>query len=580
MQTMVSLRTVGWLAAVIAATNAAGVSAGDAGPQIDDYLRRQFPALITEVVVGSDQISISGHIDQVDGSLALAEAPLSSPSWPSTDGLLEADPLWVSEPLESSAPFHVVLPRRVGGEDAALRDRLLSKWRIVRRTDAGWELASHARFADVVMPRSNLQPKIPRHKKGLGGFSADRGFVSDLDDLDIACVTVNIPLTFLHSTPDAGRTAHAFSGRTYYVDDAAIARLDQTLRQTAARDIVVLAILLVPPPEQFPDPAIGQRMTHPDYAPPGIYAMPNVSDPAGLAVYAAAIDVLAERYTRADDSPGRIHHWIVHNEVDAGRTWTNAGAKGLAEYVDLYHLSMRTVSLVARQYDEHADVLASLTHSWTRPAEEHGLPAQDVLERLLDFSRAEGDFSWGVAYHPYPQSLLEPATWRDADCPHSLDAPFITFKNIEVLAAWARQPSTWYRGERPRDIHLSEQGFHSADYGDEALQLQAAAMAYAWKKVAALPEIRTFEYHNWIDNRHEGGLRIGLRRFPDDETDPGGKKPIWELYRALGTAEEDRACEFALPLVGVDSWDDVVYRGEIAGATDRDPLTAAEADLQ
>jgi hypothetical protein len=453
----------------------------------------------------------------------------------------------------------------VAAEDGTERDRLFSKWRLVRRTDRGLAPASHARFADEITPRTELPPLKPRHKKGLGGFSADRGFLSDLDDLDVACVTVNIPLTFLQSKPTPGRTVHEFGGRTYYVDDAAIARLDRTLHETAARDIVVMAILLVPPADHFPDPAIGGQMAHPDYAPPGIFAMPNVRDADGLAAYAAAVDVLAERYSRADGAHGRIHHWIVHNEVDAGRTWTNAGEKGLAEYVDLYHTSMRIVSLVARQYDAHAEVLASLTHSWTRPAEEHAYAARDVLDRLLDASRAEGDFPWGVAYHPYPQSLQEPATWRDADCPHALDAPFITFKNIEVLAAWARQPSTWYRGERPRSIHLTEQGFNSRDYGAEALQLQAAAMAYAWKKLADFPEILTFEYHNWIDNRHEGGLRIGLRRFPDDEADPGGKKPIWDVFRALGTTDEDRTCAFALPLVGVDSWDDVLYRGEIAG---------------
>lgn len=36
-------------------------------------------------------------------------------------------------------------------------------------------------------------------------------------------------------------------------------------------------------------------------------------------------------------------------------------------------------------------------------------------------------------------------------------------------------------------------------------------------------------------------LRIGLRKYPDEPGDPSGKKPIWHLYRALGTAGEEEA---------------------------------------
>jgi hypothetical protein len=290
-----------------------------------------------------------------------------------------------------------------------------------------------------------------------------------------------------------------------------------------------------------------------------------VSHGDGLAAYAAAVDVLAERYSRPDKPFGRIHHWIVHNEVDAGRTWTNAGAKSIDEYVDLYHKSLRTVQLVVRQYDQRSQALASFTHSWIEPSEPEGFSAKAMLDRLIAWSRAEGDFDWGLAYHPYPRSLFEPATWRDEGATFALDTPYITFKNIEVLTAWARQPACQFRGQQTRAIHLTEQGFNSQDYSDGALRQQAAAMAYAWKKVAALPEIQSVEYHNWIDNRDEGGLRIGLRRFPDDADDPGGKKPIWDVFRALAAPDEERVCAFALPKVGVETWNEVIYRGAIIG---------------
>ena len=88
-------------------------------------------------------------------------------------------------------------------------------------------------------------------------------------------------------------------------------------------------------------------------------------------------------------------------------------------------------------------------------------------------------------------------------------------------------------------------------------------MALAWKKMAALSSIEQWQYHNWIDNRDEGGLQIGLRKFPDEETDPLGKKPIWYLYKALGTPEEDAVAAPYLKTIGISSWNDVLYRGKI-----------------
>ncbi|HEX3134786.1 MAG TPA: DUF5722 domain-containing protein, partial [Planctomycetota bacterium] len=133
---------------------------------------------------------------------------------------------------------------------------------------------------------------------------------------------------------------------------------------------------------------------------------------------------------------------------------------------------------------------------------------------------------------------------------------------IEVLDAWARQPESLFNG-RVRAIHLSEQGPNSPDYREQSLNEQAAAMAYVWKKISRLDSILNFEYHNWVDNRGEGGLRIGLRRFPDDREKPLGTKPVWDVYKALGTSDEDRACAFVLPMIGLKAWDEAVHRGLI-----------------
>ncbi len=86
------------------------------------------------------------------------------------------------------------------------------------------------------------------------------------------------------------------------------------------------------------------------------------------------------------------------------------------------------------------------------------------------------------------------------------------------------------------------------------------------QKIKSLDSIESFHYHNWVDNRGEGGLRIGLRKFSDEAGDPSGKKPIWDIYRAAGTADEEKAMESAREVVGVKDWGDVRFKGEVAPA--------------
>jgi hypothetical protein len=188
--------------------------------------------------------------------------------------------------------------------------------------------------------------------------------------------------------------------------------------------------------------------------------------------------------------------------------------------------------------------------------------AARLIDLLVRYENAEGDFPWALAYHPYPQNLFNPRTWEDHQATFSFESPKITPKNLEVLDAYMKQPALLFRG-KVRPVHLSENGFNSKDYSAKELADQAAGMALAWKKMAKLSSIESWQYHNWIDNRHEGGLKIGLRKFPDEPGDPFGKKPIWHLYQALGTPDEDKLAAPYLPVIGITSWDQVLHTAPI-----------------
>ena len=131
------------------------------------------------------------------------------------------------------------------------------------------------------------------------------------------------------------------------------------------------------------------------------------------------------------------------------------------------------------------------------------------------------------------------------------------------LDAWIKQPRALYQGKIKRTVFLSEQNPNSKDYSEEALREQAAGMAYAMKKLEACDGIDAYQMHGWFDQRAEGGLRIGVRRFMDDETDPGGRKPAWFVFQAFGTDREDEVFEFAKDIIGIDDWDQVIYKAPI-----------------
>lgn len=545
------------------------------------YLGRSWPAAVTNVRVGADTVTVEGVVpagisrdasartgadrtDRLADGLWLAEAPV----WLHLTRERRFEKAARLTPRDSDGRFTIVLERHASVDTkGATRDRLLSRWLVVKVGADGEDPLSAARYADEVEARAVLPVTVPRSKKGLGGYHEGRaGLGDELDRLGIDSITVNLALNrYLTSRPKADSIAFSYCGRTFHANGKAVASLDRTLLAAARRQALVLGILLVPKAADWDAPRLGGIMQHPDCEPAGIFSMANVTSEEGVLHYAALLHFLAERYMRPGLPFGRLHHWIVHNEVDAGWTWTNCGEKPPLLYVDQYHKSMRIAQLIARQFDAGARAYASLTHYWTETASVRYTPSREILRHLLGFSRVEGDFDWGIAYHPYPESLREPKTWLDRRALFRYDTPLITFKNIEVLDAWVRLPENRFLGRTIRSVHLSEQGPNSPDYSEKALAEQAASMAYVWKKLQRLDAIEGFQYHNWIDNRHEGGLRIGLRRFPDDPDEPSGAKPVWHVYRALGTPEEERACAPYLPVTGLKTWDEALYRGAIGG---------------
>ena len=531
-------------------------SASASKEALQAYLDRKFPASINRVSVSKSVVRIEGRAAKDGGELFLADIPMDvilddARSWQT---LVELKPA-------ADGSFLIDVPRH-RQRDGLDYDRLTSRWQIVRMTANGCEPLSHAHYAGWVECRSpDLPAARPANKKGLGGWHRGR-FPEELGELGISAVTVNMMIHSLVSLkPEPGTVPFQWQGRTYHAREKELAGHDATFIEAQKHRAMVSVILLVANPAKGGNTLV-KTLGHPDALKEGVFAMPNVTSPEGISLYGAILNLIAERWSRPDGKHGRVHHWIMHNEVDAGWVWTNAGDKPDIVYMDLYQRSMRLMDLVASQYDPNSRPFITLTHHWAHRGDPHWHGSKRLLELLMEFTRAEGDFPWALAYHPYPQNLFNPRTWEDEQATFDFNTKKITPKNLEVLDAYMKQPALLYQGKL-RPVHLSENGFNSKDYSPKQLEDQAAGMALAWKKMAALSSIQSWQYHNWIDNRGEGGLRIGLRKFPDEPGDPFGKKPIWHLYKALGTTQEDAAAAPYLKSIGIKAWSEVIHREPI-----------------
>ncbi|KAA1260611.1 hypothetical protein LF1_31510 [Rubripirellula obstinata] len=518
--------------------------------KISRYLKLRYRDRIETVVVSDDKILLAGKTlsSKVDESeIQIMECP----AW--TDVTDDPSAFPVNATLKLGAKtWNATIPRYDGK-----RDRLHSSWRLSFQD----RFLTARRFPTTIQTKGKNHVKerpVPFNQKGLGGI--DRASpMEELPELGISAITVNILLSaFLVDKPGPGREViplespsgfGSFDGENssddigpVYFNPAAFRPLDATMMFARKHKIIVSGILLVPANNKQ---SAASMLIHPDND-GGVYSMPNLTNARSAEAYAYVLNRLARRYSNPSKPPGGITNWIVQNEVDHHHQWTNMGKQPRALVTEAYYRSMRMIYNATRQYNPHARVFASLTHSWmVDEAVGKGtrLSPREVLITLQRYSLVEGDFDWGVAYHPYPQSLFAATAWNDTKVTDGLDTPFITIQNIEVLEKFLAHRLMLNAARQPRPILLSEQGFHTDSYDTEAQANQAGSLAYAMRKIAKMPTVESFHYHRWIDHPKEGGLKMGLRTLPTPGNPHGEKKQSWYVYQAIATPDEKQATE-------------------------------------
>lgn len=497
---------------------------------IKDYLAKDYPSKVTNVQVTSDKVIIKGNCGG-SGTYLLAEIT----PW---QDVTELEKYPYTQDL-SGGGFTVTVDRIVPNREGIRYDKVFSKWAVVKVDGDRQTLDSHARYADDVVPKKSPEAVPLRNKKGFGAGDIDLYF-SDCKEMNVGSITMNVVLNEYIKGEGSG---YSYGGQNYSLG-AFKDYVDRVTRRAGEMDLVVSAIILCQTNSIFKDPENKG----------GNYTMPNLTTAKAFNLYAAALEHMASTHCTQGN---RISHWIMHNEVDFANEWTNMGDQPMLRYLDRYIKSMRICYNIARQYDQNASVLGSYTHCWAKA--DGSFAPKMMLEKTVEYSSAEGDFRWGVAYHPYPQNLTKPSFWiDDTQATYSLNSKYVTFKNLEVIDAWIRQKENFYKGKTKRVLFLSEQGTNSPSYSESDLALQAAGGAWAWKKVSKLDGIDAMQWHNWADNKAEGGLRIGLRTFAEGSVSNLTPKPVWYVWKAAGTAEEDSVFDQYKTTLGISDWDSIL----------------------
>ena len=387
----------------------------------------------------------------------------------------------------------------------------------------------------------------PASKKGL-----QVQIVDDALELGIhhAALNVNLAGMIDLQTAKTGEGGHAFS-KPY------LEQLDRQIKPLSDRGVVVSLILLY---YKSGNEELNRIMLHPSFdsgAPNGLTAF-NLSTPESAGWYRACIETLAERYSRPDARHGRVWNYIVGNEVNSHWFWYNMGRVPMETLADNYLQAVRATHEAVRKHSKNARVYLSLEHHWNirYPGgdELQAFAGRPFLEYFARKARETGDFDWHVAFHPYPENLFEPRTWNDKSATFGEDTPRITFKNLSMLEQFMASPDLLHKG-KPRRIILSEQGFHSADSPEGELN-QAAAYCYAWHKMNHLETVDSFILHRHVDHGREGGLNLGLwTRKKDSISTPDRRKKIYEVFQFADSPHRDEVFEFALPIIGIESWE-------------------------
>ncbi len=407
-----------------------------------------------------------------------------------------------------------------------------------------------------VLAKNKAEFKNPQTKKGL---LLDGDMVADAMELGVKHTSINIAF---HQLLGEG-IDYQYDGKTYHFNRGLIESYDKIVDTMTSKNIMVTAIILN-----------GWNDSTPQLFLPGVnrtaganYYNFNASTEEGVETIKAVASFLAERYSGAAGSKGKISNWVIGNEINNAQVWNYAGEKELKGYINEYMKAFRVFYTAIKSTSSSDRLYFSTDFNWTEPEptpSRYG--ARDVIDTFAAMVREGGDIAWGLSYHPYPDPLTEPEFWDDGltgRAVESVDTRIVNFNNLHIMTDYMNRQELLGPDGRVRHIILSEQGFTSKSItrGDVA-QIQAAAMAYAYYIADSNPCIDAIIMNRQVDNVDETNTSVALGLWECDMSSAAVKatmrKPVWTVFRVIDKKSSLEVTEFAKEIIGIEKWSDVI----------------------
>lgn len=383
-----------------------------------------------------------------------------------------------------------------------------------------------------------------RMDTGIKGILPDTSGTTggDMEELGIQQVIYNMYVDDICSDVSVPDAIHfAYNGRDYYFDDHMIRQYDHTIRDFNDLGLQVTMVLLNRGEGEY-----SKDLVHPlaeGGSSPG-FAL-NVADDAGTSHLKAVAAFLGRRYSGVFEH-GQIDNWIIGNEVNARTEWWYTSSDSLEVNVSAYVKAFRIIYNEMKALNANVRLYNSIDQEWNRKSNPGSFLAKEYLDKFNYFIRREGNIDWGLSYHPYNSPLYDPYAWNGPAVwvKKNIKTPYITMQNIDILIDYMNRDEFLNPNGEVRSISLAEVGYTS-DFGNRE---QEASIAYAFLKAKSLPDVDAFMLFRLTDNEHEmkSHLDLGLKYTN------GKHKPSYDIYKKLGTENEEEVKERASKIIGMD----------------------------
>ena len=440
--------------------------------------------------------------------------------------------------VDAGASATAVFPLNYNSADSNLSRKFLVA---VKR---GGQMVQVSNEHYITNPEAIAAYTSPRHDTGIKGILPDLTKVSngELQDLGIQQIVYNMDVDDICVDASvAGAIAFDYNGQTYYFNGGRISSFDSMIKTFNSYGIQVTLVLLNGGQSPY-----AQDLVHPAARGgdcPG-YAL-NVADAAGTNHLKAIGAFLGQRYS-GQTGCGQVDNWIVGNEVNARTSWWYTNSTSLDYNVNIYVKAFRIIYNEMKSKNANVRIYNSIDQEWNRKSNPGSFLAKAYLDQFNYYIVREGNIDWGLSYHPYNSPLYDPYAWNGPAVwvGSSLSTPYITMQNIDILINYMHQSQFLSPTGQVRSISIAEIGYTSS-FGDEK---QEASLVYGYLKAASLPDVDSFMLFRQTDDAHEMESHLAMGLY--DLT--GNKKPAYNIYKNLGTANEGVAKARASEIIGMD----------------------------